>query len=297
MDITSFLIGYKKGQAGGSSGGGDISDAFDGVYWKQEPYLPKTLSGYVYNAAVLNDELYAFFKNSTTNKTEVWKLQDSEWVYVCDLPSTVSYITGTALIEYNGLLHAFVGESKKHITFDGTTWTTLAELPESYNAGTRGAFVLNDVLYAVLGGVTTPNLYKYTGVAWELVIAVGTSNDRPSAGVAVVGNVAYWFNSVTGLYSFDGATLTLLRAKEDVSSYLYAIVVSDGKNLYFPQKGAIPNFQKLIGNFAENDVVDAQRRLPFNQVYIQQIIVFKNRLHILGASSGAPYVHLSCAFE
>lgn len=289
MDITSFLIGYKKGQAGG----GGLVDEFDGLYWRREVDLPSVASKDNPFAFVFNDELYIIFKNSSTTKTEVWKLGESEWAYVCD---TSTGELGSA-VELNGVVYLFGYGTKRLYMFDGMTVIAQSDLPavaDDYNC----AFVFEGELYASLYGSTFTNryLYKLVDGAWTQLSDLGAITNYAKYGVAVVESKAYWLNSSRLLYCYDGNTVTQIPISVTINANVQRML-SDGKAVCIVPNVPTAPFYKLV----EGEIVECMRRLPMDRVWVaSRWAVLNGRIHLCGgqyntsAASNA-LIHMSCA--
>lgn len=126
MDITSFVLGYKKGKASGGSGGGGGSLPA-GMYFTASSN--KSPTNYRHKRFMYNGELYATWYNAAgsgyANRLSKWN--GSAWESV--LSSQLSTMDGTnwGACEYNGKMH-FI-EGKSHYVFDGTTFTKSTDLP------------------------------------------------------------------------------------------------------------------------------------------------------------------------
>lgn len=288
MDILSYLIGYKKGKDSGGSGGGFV-DEFDGLYWRQEVYLPSVTKDYARPSFVLDNELYTIITNTGTSKKEIWKMGENEWTYVCDGP-TGDLACG---VEFNGLVYIFGYDNTKLWTFDGAAVTAQSDLPaKTYEYSC--AFVFNGDLYASLYGTTFTNrhFYRLTADGWVKISEFGDMTIYPAKGVAVAGNKVYFITDSTELYCFDGVNFAQIPDPAGFNSDHQ--LLSDGKGVYLPHSLSTGIFYKLV----DDEFVECKRRLPIDRVLQRnQWAAFNGRVHFLGGVSGTSnkFIHMSCA--
>lgn len=124
MDITSFVLGYKKGKAEGVSGGGGSLPA--GVYFSPSPIRAPT--NYRHKRFMFNGELYAgcspYDAAGTINTIKKW--DGSAWAEVVSVDETTHRLDSSnfTVVELNGKAHIISG--KYHSIFDGTSITKSA---------------------------------------------------------------------------------------------------------------------------------------------------------------------------
>lgn len=290
MDITSFVLGYQKGKAsgGGSGGGGTGGETTEGVYWKQEPFFPDIISSAVGGSFEFGGKLHAVFKTSDTAAYGVWRLDDDQWVYVCAVPDT-GLATMQSWVALNEELHLIGGETVGHYKYDGTNWTTLADLPAKYHTWSS-AFAFRGELYCFMGTIsaTKYQLHKWDDATdtWSVVLDVGSN--YPDKGVVVLNDTVYYVTAATNLYSFDGETITLIHEiNKNINEVRY--LGTDGETLF-----GIPGYYPLsISKFAG----DGWEELGIMSFYQWgNAIMVNGKVHIFSGASTAQYrLHYSVA--
>ena len=134
MDMTSFLVGYKKGMgSGGGTGGGGTGGGGSlpaGVYYKEsEIGRPGTYNQRIFE---LNGEKYAVMNQNTTNSVvDFYKYTNGAWTKILSsFDTSLGRMSSTHSVNaYHGKAH-FAGSSMKaHIVFDGTTAVKCNALP------------------------------------------------------------------------------------------------------------------------------------------------------------------------
>ena len=225
MDITSFVLGYKKGKATGGGGGGGGSME-KGTYLLQLPTKPTFL---VQNTVFkYRGECYLMCKGGESSSTStkhriIYKIGDEDLTFIVrnNNLTTDFYLINTTFIEYNGLMYIF-GDRDIFITFDGS------ELVEHSDklGGVRLKGRMNGAVYD--GYIYIVDDYSYSGTKY--------------------------------LYRFDGETITQVCSVNWTQSSSFLFVWQD--NLY--AKGANDVLYCFNNTSNVFEAVEPSQTLPIN---------------------------------
>ena len=276
MDITSFLLGYESGKTtgGGGSGGGGSLPA--GLYWTGAG-IKNATDYYQQFPFTFKGELYCFKGLSGTGSAssadylcyDICKYTDGAWTTVVSkAKNSTGNIRG---VEFNGKVH-FINEYKTHYIFDGTTYTTAANLPV-YSTDTGGsvAFVHNGVLkFSTYKGAVLIYAWDEATDTWteECQIASGESYSYFYNFFGVVDGEAYFqmkdastgkyniyrytgsshelvcedigYSGFSEMFAYDGCLYGTYYGNKTTPSNVYSLAKFDPTDGTFTILGALP---------------------------------------------------------
>jgi len=219
---------------------------FGGTNWTEQIGLPDGLRNL--SLCVYSDTLYAVSGTGSSGEPE-----DTPYYY--EPSNSVWYSTGAAMpaprtamgvASYNGYLYAGGGyygvgspyQKKEAYRFDGSSWTSVADLPDYRDAPVFITF--HGSMYCVggagSGGVSVTNVYRYDGTNWWGVL--GLPAPRHGLGAAVHNDRLYVYGGLSNttarseVFGFDGtnwhtmAALPAVRARPGsavLSNQMYCI--------------------------------------------------------------------------
>lgn len=201
MNYTNYLLGRLvfgdgSGSSGGGSGGGSLPA---GVYWTSAGFNPPSNS----NQSIfwLNGELYLTSGLAAT--TTLYKLVDGAWTTV--LTGITQHCMHYNQVEYNGKVH-FIGYSTNHLTFDGTSITSMNDLPLATDHK-RCLFVHDGKLKYCSYRSPTIYVWNESDDSWTAEYQIATSSEYTYW--AVVNGEAYCVRHPT-VYHYSNGTLTAI---------------------------------------------------------------------------------------
>ena len=269
--------------------GGGMPEDDNYVYWRQEPFIPITLSSAVStNSFTFNNAPHIALKNSETSNYEIWKFDGDSWSYVCDNPEEDAYIDSESFIEFENELHMLGGETTNHWKFDGNSWSLIATLPEKNNSR-NNSFVLKGELYSTLGTLNK-KLYKFDGDTWTLVTTLSAG---PNKGRVVIEDKMYYMGSNTNMYCYADGEETAIYTLNSNVNYISQIF-TDGKNIF--SAASDPGY--AIRKFVNGDFIEL-KPIGLYKAYTSSPFVYNGRFHLLcnTYSSKVYGMHVSCALE
>lgn len=146
----------------------DLTSVVDA--WRRAADLP--VVGSYGCAVVFNGEPHYLGGSvaSSTGSYAHYKFDGENWVQASLLgnsPTLYQLKQGGAVV-YNGEIHVLGSSNesyvKKHIKWDGTTWTSMPALPTKFYAGS--AVVLNNEIHIIGGDYEAKSHYKWDGTTW-----------------------------------------------------------------------------------------------------------------------------------
>lgn len=200
-------------ETGGGSVGGTLPA---GAYMEVLPYAPP--NSYYQTLFYLGGELYCMTLNYTGHGEDstIYKYNGESWDSVCS-SGGISPI-GAQFVLYNGEWHMFAShEETTHCKFDGTTFTTLSDLPSKLY---KSCVFFHDG-YVKYYSYYTGTIYVWDDATdtWAAEAVIGSKYDYYYP--AVINNEVY-FNKNKVLYKYENGAVTQVATLLDIPNAIFA---------------------------------------------------------------------------